>query len=287
MYLFQHKNLIVNYLFKIIKMNKCLIAFLIILNNHQVFSQNINYTIGDTLNIFALSGLKIREEGHANSKVLASMKFGEKVVVLDTFSTGNKSKQTIEGFGGSWIKVRYDAIEGYVFDGFLSALPVPKMNYRQDIRKMKARKGKNSEGYAHEIEDAFKEYMNTEFDSINEPMEYFNGYDGESTHYMYIQKMSHNCIKIEHGGHESYGVDLEIIDGRLAEVKNLLLILGDRSGLDADVLEKLKNSLKKVSEKGTMMQEALNLGDFQIRIKHYRIKNQHHKWVIVFDQVTA
>lgn len=268
-------------------MNKWFIVFLIIVNNHQAFSQNINYTIGDTLNIFALSGLKMREEGNANGKVLSSMKFGEKVVVLDTFSTGNKGKQTIEGFAGRWIKVRYEAIEGYVFDGFLSALPVPKMNYKQNVEKVKAKKGKNSEEYASEIEDAFKEYMNTEFDTINEPFEFHNGYDGEGTHYMCIQKLNHKCVKIEHGGYESYGFDLEIIDGRLAEIKNLLLILGDRSGLDADVLEKLKNSLKKVSEKGTIIQEALNLGDFQVGIKHYEIKNQHHKWAITFNRVTS
>lgn len=80
-----------------------------------------HYCVGDTLNCFAVSGLKLREA--PRGKPIATVLLGEKVVVdalppseaIDTF-------ESIEGF---WLKVRCKGQIGYVFDGYLSTLPAP------------------------------------------------------------------------------------------------------------------------------------------------------------------
>ncbi len=102
------------------------IVVLLLLLSQFCFSQQANYQIGDTLKVFTLGGVRLREGVTISSEVLATMKLGDKVVVLDHFNFDNKHLQTIEGFKGHWIQVQFDTIKGYAFDGFLSSLPIPQ-----------------------------------------------------------------------------------------------------------------------------------------------------------------
>ena len=248
-------------------------------------SQEVTYKAGDTLNVFTIGGLKLRAEALLTGRVLASMKLGEKVVVQDVFQTDNKYFQTIEGFAGHWVKVKYDTLIGYAFDGFLSALPVPRENLMMKEEGIKTKE--EIEAYSHyqgqEMESALQEYIRTEFRPICEPVEYYNGSDGEGFHYLKIQKLSSGFTQIHHGGWEGWGTELLMPKVRLSEVKNLIILRAYRSGIDHKLFEEVKTEVKKIPEGKRAFQEILNLEMFWIKIKHYPGENNELKWSLEFD----
>ena len=76
-------------------------------------------------NVFAFSGLKIRTAPGLDGQVLTVIPFGETVEIITSEST----LETIEWMEGQWIKVEFEGIQGFVFDGFLSDLPVPSFDF--------------------------------------------------------------------------------------------------------------------------------------------------------------
>jgi hypothetical protein len=106
---------------------KFLIVLLLIIPLQTIAITGYNY--GDTLSNLALSGLKIRSEP-GGSNAIGKVPYGEKVIVLPQpwgFADNLLQFET-EGIKGNWVKVRYKDISGFVFDGFLTDLPVSDMN---------------------------------------------------------------------------------------------------------------------------------------------------------------
>jgi hypothetical protein len=90
----------------------------------------IGYDYGDTLTCLAVSGLKIRSEPRGNT-VIGKVPLGGKVVVCAKpwgFSA-ELLPYKAEGIDGSWVKVKFNDLTGFVFDGFLSSLPAPTLQY--------------------------------------------------------------------------------------------------------------------------------------------------------------
>ena len=248
-------------------------------------SQQETYKVGDTLNVFTIGGLKLRAETLLSSRVLASMKLGEKVVVQDVFQTDNKYFQTIEGFAGHWVKVKYDTLVGYAFDGFLSSLPIPRENIIKKEEKTRTQEEIEMDSHyqGQEIEIALREYIKTEFRPICDPVEYYNGMDGEGFHYLEIQKLSRGFTQINHGGYEGLGTELLMPEIRLVELKNLIILLAYRSGIENKLFEEVKTAVKKVTEERIAFQEILSLEMFWIKIKYYPSDNNALKWSLEFD----
>ena len=84
-----------------------------------------NYTEKDTLNVLAINGLNIRLAKSGQSKKIGNIKYGESVIITNTFEFS--FKDTIECRTGNWIEINYNDKIGFVFDGYLSKLPVPKL----------------------------------------------------------------------------------------------------------------------------------------------------------------
>ena len=80
---------------------------------------------GSQLFVVANSGLNMRETPDATSMTINTIPYGSLVTVMP-FDQECVIIQEIEWTRGSWIKVEYDGYEGYVFDGFLSPLAVPR-----------------------------------------------------------------------------------------------------------------------------------------------------------------
>jgi hypothetical protein len=240
------------------QMNYKTIVLLLFLSQ-PCFSQPANYKSGDTLTVFTLGGLKLREGSSLSSNVLSTMKLGDKVVVVDYFNSDPKYFQTIEGFSGHWIQVRFNGLQGYAFDGFLSSLPVPRIDL---IKKDESEKTQDeieiqSHYRGQEIEHTLKEYIKSEFQFICDPVEYYNGFDGEGYHYLTIQKISRGFTVISHGGWEGSGTELLMPNVRLSEIKNLIILLAQRSGVDNTLIEEIKSNVKGVSEERRRFQEIL------------------------------
>ncbi|NNK90356.1 MAG: SH3 domain-containing protein [Saprospiraceae bacterium] len=79
----------------------------------------------ERVNVYALSGLSLRAIPTLEGQMLKVIPFGENVQIIEKT---NKS-QTIEWMSGHWIKVRYQGLEGYIFDGFTSDLPFPMLSF--------------------------------------------------------------------------------------------------------------------------------------------------------------
>ena len=96
-----------------------------------------NYKQGDELVVWAKSGLNLREEPNIQSKVISKIGLGETVVaqegkkfqnlkIIDkqTLADGQRFTMTL---WGSWIKVKFNDYEGFLFDAYLS-----KIKYEKD-----------------------------------------------------------------------------------------------------------------------------------------------------------
>ena len=71
--------------------------------------------------VFAPSGLKLRSRLHRRAKRLAIIPYGAKLEVQKISEQPFQS----DWVKGNWAYVKYDTLEGYVFDGYLSTFPAP------------------------------------------------------------------------------------------------------------------------------------------------------------------
>ena len=264
---------------------KALVICLSILVSSYAVAQRKNYGPGDTLRVFTVGGLKLRESGSQNAKVLATMRLGEPVIILDTVSLSKSVNQKIEGFSGSWIRVKYDSLEGYAFDGFLSALPVPEaLSFYADSLKKDWVTYPGSVTYeGQNIGLALKLYIHSNFQSVCEPVEYFNGSDGESYEVLFLEKLNNGFTEISRGGWEGFGTELVMPGVRLEEVKNLIVLLSVKSDLRPSLVNDLKENFKSMPEYGQNLFGVLSLPEFWITLKKYPKNNT---WAVKMDSAT-
>ncbi len=77
----------------------------------------------DTMNVIALSGLKLRTAPYMESQVIDIIPFGQPVYVLEHGETDKDF--VIEWTRGHWVEIEFEGRTGYVFSGFLTHLPLP------------------------------------------------------------------------------------------------------------------------------------------------------------------
>ena len=79
---------------------------------------------GTQLYVVANSGLTLRMEPHKNSESLGIVDYGSVVEVL-TQPDSVENYERLNWVDGKWLFVEYDGVTGYMFDGYLSDLPMP------------------------------------------------------------------------------------------------------------------------------------------------------------------
>jgi hypothetical protein len=109
-------------------MKKIIFIVFVLLKTIGLMAQTSRFKDGETLNVWATSGLNMRDKPDATAKKLVSIPYGAKVVVQPNI--GVKIPFEVEEFKGFivkgyWLLVKYGDKEGFVFDGFLSRLPAP------------------------------------------------------------------------------------------------------------------------------------------------------------------
>ena len=88
------------------------------------------FTEGAELFVIVNSGLTLRAQPDAKSVSLGVLEYGTSITVLnqpDSLSTF----QTINWVKGRWLFVDFDGIHGYMFDGYLSDLPLPTFEFEK------------------------------------------------------------------------------------------------------------------------------------------------------------
>jgi len=99
----------------------------------QTANANFDYQYGDTLTVWATSGLNMREGPGTDFPKLKKLEYGTQVQVIDNYIQSTpldlkvfKRNKKTDAFTmhGFWVRVKIGRQEGYVFDGYLSRLPV-------------------------------------------------------------------------------------------------------------------------------------------------------------------
>ena len=130
---------------------------------------------------------------------------------------------------------------------------------------------------------AFQEYIQQEFPPVCEPVDYYNGFDGEGFHSMQLQKLSRDFTVIHHGGWEGWGTELIMPKVRLSEIKNLIILLTYRSGADRTLFEEVKSAVTNKTDEQRVYQEILSLDMFWIKLKNNSNGAPELKWSLELD----
>lgn len=107
---------------------KNLMLLIAVLFSFCLEGMNANPSPGQLLSVYAYSGLKLRMTPSLQGETMTVIPFGQKVKLV---SYVEKNAETIEWMTGSWIEVSYDEMQGYIFSGFTSELPIPLENFER------------------------------------------------------------------------------------------------------------------------------------------------------------
>lgn len=149
--------------------------------------------------VIAFSGLKLRHSPDSESKVLRIIPFGERLKLIEK----QDSSFLVEWLEGGWSKVRFEGEEGYVFDAFLTPLPVPVNNYELS---------QNDADISFPIM-AWTEH-NFRIEEINDTIHYNN-------HEKIVQHFQDGIILSRKSGEHAFQVNLVIPGIRLGDAYNL------------------------------------------------------------------
>ena len=168
-----------------------------------------NYSENDTLNVLAINGLNIRMAMNGGSEKVGNIKYGESIIIKNTFNFSHKD--TIESRTGNWVKISYKEKTGFVFDGYLSKLPVPKLIDSEE-----------SEPYPR-----MRNYLSSNFENVRKPIKIIEPYfdlDGKDGEGFYVSVWTHNLKLKEKGGYEWFDYSFYFEKTRFAEVISLFEI---------------------------------------------------------------
>lgn len=173
-----------------------------------------NYSENDTLNVLAINGLNIRLANGGQSEIIGTIKYGESLIIKNTFEFINKD--TIENRTGNWIEIIYQDKIGFVFDGYLSKLPVPKL-LNLDERNPYIR---------------MRNYLNSNFQNVRKPIKIIEPYfdlDGKDGEGFYVSVWTNNLKLKETGGYEWFEYSFYFEKTRFAEIISLFEIFISQS----------------------------------------------------------
>lgn len=161
------------------------------------------YEIGDNLNVNARSGLNVRSTPAINGSKVGFLEYGQRVEVISKeYLT---KRDTFENLDGGWVEIESEGIRGFVFDGFLTKLPI--LNYKMNPKN-------EEKGVC--LFNSMNRYIKNNFVAID-TTNYYNGADGEGSHGMKIINLRDHGQFIKHSYWESFGDEFQIEKVRKVE----------------------------------------------------------------------
>ena len=222
-----------------------------------------NYTQKDTLNVFALNGLNLRIHPESSSKKIKTLAFGSFVVVIDTHEFS--LKDTIEKRTGNWIEVQFKEYKGFVFDGFLSELPVPDMN---DINESPI--------------ISLSNYFNNNFKEVYGPIKIIEPYydlDGNDSNQFALFVLTGGIKKRESYGYEDWWLDLYFPNTRFSELISLVEILLSKNSI---YQQEFKNKLNQYNSSIDLLHKTKENSTIKIFFDEIRLIDSIGPKVISF-----
>ncbi len=142
-----------------------------------------NYQVENELNVNARSGLNMKNTPGVEGSKIGFLEYGEKVKVISKEFTSQRD--TFDNLDGGWVEIEKGKISGYVFDGYLTKLPVVKIDSKDTH-------------WSICLFDEMNKYATNNFKNAPETT-YDNGNDGEGAHSMKILTSIKGYQYVEHG----------------------------------------------------------------------------------------
>lgn len=247
-----------SYNFKIVRLMKDLtiiLAFLAVCTT--VFANNPN--TGQTLQVIANSGLKMRLSPDLTGDVIAVIPYAEQVEILEL--PQKKDLMTSEYVSGEWLLVEYEGQTGYVFDGYLTNLPIPEYEFELNS---------NERYLIHSVES----YADFRYLATKSPdsTSYKNGMTKVVQHYDNGNKMT----KIYDGDY--FKLELELEQARVMDAYHLILSMLPND----EIKEKLINeTVFLADEEGITKRVNISIEN---PISIFRLPNGNIKMRIISEQ---
>lgn len=184
---------------------KKLIMFSLLVTVLTVSAKANHFTNQETVYITAPSGLTLREAPNVNSRILEVIPFGESVNVIIEDDEFEKT-QRIDWIDGQWIKVEFEGLSGFVFDGFVSSLPVPLHEFELVDSDLN-------------FTYAFQSWMDYRFTEVVAPDTILK----ENEFIRVVHHFENDQILIEKDEATFFMVDATLSDVRLTDVYHLLI----------------------------------------------------------------
>ena len=156
------------------------------------------------MSVVAGSGLKMRTAPKLSAQTIKVIPFGDMVFpVIDTAMT-ETIEDRIEWMEGEWIKVEHMGDQGYVFNGFLTHLPVPQFDFELTYEDM-------------DLVSPLESYISYRFDREGEPTIYDN-----KDEIKMVTKYEGGHKKVEIEDAFMYQIKVTLNDTEIHEAYNLL-----------------------------------------------------------------
>lgn len=189
----------------------------------DTLSEKIQYS-----RVFAPSGLKLRESLNRYAEVLTIVPYGADVEVLEV----SPNPFAMDWVRGNWVLVKYDTLEGYLFDGYLSTYPAPPIGTGKECYS----------NYALQLRNFTRDY----FTAISIPdTVQLNPENGEAYHLEIVQYYEDSLKLTIQQFWEGSSVSLEFPEAHLEEVYILLAAILE----GCDDAKELKDSLLFVKDR--------------------------------------
>jgi len=156
------------------------------------------YAEGTILKVWAVNGLNMRDGPGKDFPISRKLHYGDEVKITDPFIgdfpmsikvIDKKGKDNDFELKGNWVRVMLDDVEGYVFDGYLSRLPVIRLNAITRDKK----------GHMVCETEYIETYLNRKFDIEKESQEELS----ENTKELFFEE----GVSYFQGGNEGCGWD--------------------------------------------------------------------------------
>ncbi len=181
------------------------LSFLFLSTEGVLIAQDLSK--GDEVSVNALSGLSLRAAPSLTADRLGRLDYGAKVTILDPRIA--VELEAIDNLPGRWVEVETGGQNAFVFDAYLTTLPVPELQKPE---------------YGLCFLDNLLSYIEDQLIFVDS-MEYFNGFPGESYHLMKIYETQAGHQYVEHNYWEAAHYELQLDGVRMIEVEQLLRLL--------------------------------------------------------------
>ena len=202
------------------------------------------YQVGDNLNVNARSGLNVRNVPGVQGSQIGFLEYGQKVKVISKEFINQRD--TFDNLDGGWIEIEMGEVKGYVFDGYLTKLPILDFQLKND-----------NEDRGICLFQSMDKYVESNFE-INDTTNYYNGSDGEGDHGMNIMELNNFGQFIKHTYWESFESELQLEKVSEGEALNLVKSIFESCDL---LTKKIEQDLKSSSYL------RLFKGEFEVGLK--------------------